>query len=32
LSGYESEASAVAERLAAAMNAHDLDAFVGCFR
>jgi hypothetical protein len=32
VSGHESEAGLVAERLAAAMNAHDLDAFVGCFQ
>jgi ketosteroid isomerase-like protein len=32
VSGYQSEPSVVAERLAAAMNSHDLDAFVDCFR
>jgi ketosteroid isomerase-like protein len=32
VSGHESAAGLVAERLAAAMNAHDLDAFVDCFR
>ena len=32
MSGYESDSRRVAERLNAAMNAHDLDAFVDCFR